>query len=1131
MRLTDKVDIPIEVIESLENGNLVFFVGAGASMSSPSDMPDFNRLVANIAEKAQAEPRSEEIAHDYYLGDLERLGVDVNSFAAEELKQISGEPNRNHQAIVKLAHNSRRPKIITTNFDLLLNRAWNRNFERVNEWVGPALPLGDDFEGIVQLHGSLEGRVEDLVLTDRSFGATYLTKGWATRFLLDAFRENTVLFIGYSHNDPVMRYVATALSPSSSRYALIGVDEESRESEIRKASALGIHPIPYPKTLGHGVLTEVLEKWADYSEGGWLDKRHRIELLLRSVENLTPPELDMLDRCLSTSDGIETISSICQKLPEGRERACFSWVRDSAVFQSLFSGTESRVSGINLQPLENWVAGYFVRNEATIRDFWDAVSLHGVELTASFYTKLEFFAYRELYESSRPELDILLGFLHTSVPGISAPLDLSQSFSFDQAVERSISPSEISRSLQTRIEPLRSWDVDGDREVRFRVRWALDERTVSEALSQRLKGDGGYFIDAVERAVTEAHAMQAWFSPESCFDQLFGPIPRLGDTIFGIAAALVEYLMGCCRKGITKDRQEKWWQSRVPILQRMALIALECTDDVGAEEKLDWLLGQPIDVLDPVFRAESTALIASIAPHVSDDSRAQIIARILEESGDDLTAFRALRIVSENTPDWRAAEHEIEKLRESSPEVQEALRAWENHPSNEVNFRIAPLSGVDALESFLQQFLTLEKETDSKLDGAIAQYLEENPEDVLRLALAATESKSPLSMDALRSCVRRINSEDLLADPRRLEKLCEASEICEVDHLAIVIAGASGNAEKAETIEAFEAAVESLWRNASADHLPSLIEPDGFACYWPESLVIASITLAKKKWSIADSGPDEASRSLTERLRELTAEESVAPFVIRGISRRLGFISALDSDYVEQDVLPLFEGAKSEYALAGFLLTPQLSRSEPLRTYSHSILSNGWTGLSDLEQLRARFYEIVALVVENQVFSPGEIRSLFERGVVQMDDENRADFVSTMFRFVDEENKEKIWEGGLDTYLRMRLEGKPRSPESEELRAIADLPFVAPELSSKLVPLLSKTPEVMEQKLSKDIPTDFGAVDLSSAESEFLAQYVDTRLQKAGIDQGLEFLLMCAFEMVPEPGPETTRLIQRLKAM
>ena len=52
-------------------------------------------------------------------------------------------------------------------------------------------------------HGSVDGDPDRLVVTDEDFGRVYLTEGWATRFLLGLFQNQTVLLIGYSHEDTI----------------------------------------------------------------------------------------------------------------------------------------------------------------------------------------------------------------------------------------------------------------------------------------------------------------------------------------------------------------------------------------------------------------------------------------------------------------------------------------------------------------------------------------------------------------------------------------------------------------------------------------------------------------------------------------------------------------------------------------------------------------------------------------------------------------------------------------------------------------------------------------------------------------------------------------------------------------
>jgi len=60
----------------------------------------------------------------------------------------------------------------------------------------PALPVGDDFLGVVHLHGSLTQEPRRLVVTDINFSRANLREAWAARFLERMFASFTVLFVG-----------------------------------------------------------------------------------------------------------------------------------------------------------------------------------------------------------------------------------------------------------------------------------------------------------------------------------------------------------------------------------------------------------------------------------------------------------------------------------------------------------------------------------------------------------------------------------------------------------------------------------------------------------------------------------------------------------------------------------------------------------------------------------------------------------------------------------------------------------------------------------------------------------------------------------------------------------------------
>jgi hypothetical protein len=56
------------------------------------------------------------------------------------------------------------------------------------------------------------GALNNLVLSSGDFGLAYLTERWASRFVAELFRTYITCFVGYSIDDPVLRYMVDALS-------------------------------------------------------------------------------------------------------------------------------------------------------------------------------------------------------------------------------------------------------------------------------------------------------------------------------------------------------------------------------------------------------------------------------------------------------------------------------------------------------------------------------------------------------------------------------------------------------------------------------------------------------------------------------------------------------------------------------------------------------------------------------------------------------------------------------------------------------------------------------------------------------------------------------------------------------
>ena len=235
------IDIPDELIEAVKSNRLVVFAGAGVSMGEPCSLPNFRDLCELIGSGTGLEIEEEE-HEDVYLGKLQDKGVDIKRKSADILN-CNKKYNELHGLIVNLFKGYENIKIITTNFDPAFENYFAEDISKVNCYTAPALPLGEDFSGLVYMHGSLK-KPETMIISDKDFGFAYITKGYVSKFLVDVFQNYHVLFIGYSFNDQVMSYLTRGLAPANNSFKRFILHEEI---DFGKFMSLGIKPISFPK--------------------------------------------------------------------------------------------------------------------------------------------------------------------------------------------------------------------------------------------------------------------------------------------------------------------------------------------------------------------------------------------------------------------------------------------------------------------------------------------------------------------------------------------------------------------------------------------------------------------------------------------------------------------------------------------------------------------------------------------------------------------------------------------------------------------------------------------------------------------------------------------------------------------
>lgn len=306
-------NIPNELIDAQKRGELLFFCGAGVSV--PAGLPSFEKLTRNVAEKLYAlDSDDNEISKllfnkefDRTFTALKRIYGDeiVDSILLNELKLPKGPLLDNHENLLKLSINEENePFIITTNFDLL--------FEKVNKkirsFVPPYLPdlkSKESLSGIVYLHGKWinpkKNKLNNLIISSQNFGSAYLSHGWATKFLSNLLTRRTVVLIGYSGDDTLVRYLLEGLNSEGSNANNIYAFERGEQGYIEtKWSQLGVTGISYPD---HNDLWDTVAEWAKYAGDEQKWDRYINQLAQQSPKNLEPFERGIITNYISTAEG------------------------------------------------------------------------------------------------------------------------------------------------------------------------------------------------------------------------------------------------------------------------------------------------------------------------------------------------------------------------------------------------------------------------------------------------------------------------------------------------------------------------------------------------------------------------------------------------------------------------------------------------------------------------------------------------------------------------------------------------------------------------------------------------------------------------------------------------------------
>lgn len=297
MRFTENgPDIPDELLVARDEGNVLFFCGAGVSLAF-AGLSDFLKLAGDVIEDlGSLTGSSARRLHDaattklpsgakpfvpvdrmFSSLDLEFEPQEVRDCVARALKPKPDADLAGHRALIDLSRGSDgRPRLVTTNFDQLFEAC----DPELRSWGPSNLPVPErpaDFEGIIHIHGRVDegytGMSATVVLSSSDFGKAYLSDGWATHYIRRLMSRFKIVFVGYSADDPPVQYLLEALreeqSPVNNIYAFQFGDElHAREQWLQK----GVMPVAFGDDYGN--LWDTIKAWAERAADpdGWYQR-------------------------------------------------------------------------------------------------------------------------------------------------------------------------------------------------------------------------------------------------------------------------------------------------------------------------------------------------------------------------------------------------------------------------------------------------------------------------------------------------------------------------------------------------------------------------------------------------------------------------------------------------------------------------------------------------------------------------------------------------------------------------------------------------------------------------------------------------------------------------------------------
>lgn len=1028
-------------------------------MPWPSSLPSFMDLVKAIRDESNLHDQIGDLKDqplDEVLGRInDEFGVDVHGRIHDHLSKPGTRPSPVHKAVVDLASAST-VRIVTTNYDHHLSTLFDqRRLERA-EYFAPALPVGDDFDGVVYIHGRLDQEPHRLVATDDDFGKAYLTDAWAARFLDRMFAARPVLFVGYSHKDTIMKYLARGLGGrSEKRYAIT----DDPDSNLWRQ--LGITPIQ----SSHADIAPALSDWAARASGGLLGHRARVKALVADQDPTPVPEtVSYLESIIGDEHTVRFFTE------HARGKLWLQWAATRPEFATLFYPSPDVEAKITHE-LARWFAENYISDDelsdVALLIVAEANTTPGHDLLFEICRRLarEEWPLPErlrrwlLIVTGSPGTNYTIGFLGSMLRRSSLTDDPDTAlFLLDYLTEPIVRPSHqifgATFEVASRESDVTLKDVW---ETVFRP--ALSDHVIRllDIADRHLRRSDLQLAVANESDRRRPSDWRAAIEHLGVYE-INGPLGFLID----VARECIDYLVAGDHP-VGYARLDSWAASENILLRRLAVRGWTRRTDKTASEKLEWFLASGW-LTAYELRSETTYLVTQAVLSAEPDTVAALIASIVEHSEDDdfapRRAWSLLASIDASTPHNDAVGQAMTNLAQVHPEIVDRPQpdvtkkqsAWAAAPPTTINELHEKISQDIAATS--EAITACEAESSSfddrdrweSLTGAISETVRNWPEDGFALIDSVGSGHPNIDQAVVRGWSMVELNADLAGEIFvRIAALDLAPILGYVTGPLGGYTYAGSQPPRWFMFDESEQLARRCWEVITADTASGLENSDDpvleannhpaghLARYWVDRLG----HLWRNDPDRWDGIPPDISDHLAEMLTGGTKSAEMVEVVF---GQQLVFLYEADDDWCRHFLLPRFEWTNEDQARRsweGYLSHGGWAKELP----TEGFLANIVAATNHREKLSTRrahgLSTLIARIALDGDIDPRELMKDLVRASSTDAHVAWTEAIGMQLRSLEPDMVESQWDTWMRDYVSSRISSVPRKLDPREATAIA----------------------------------------------------------------------------------------------